>query len=149
MRISKLSRIRESAVGELDVILYARLYHTHQQERIRRRLRFIKRCLTTELSCKEICLEFAIYDQFYDWLYMHEKDGLIGLCKRATRVISNRITESQKLELKEILLTKTPDDFGYDRNLWTAQTIIQLLLDKWNISYKDSRIYEILDGLGL
>ena len=77
MRISKLSRIRESAVGELDVILYARLYHTHQQERIRRRLRFIKRCLTTELSCKEICLEFAIYDQFYDWLYMHEKDGLI------------------------------------------------------------------------
>jgi transposase len=55
----------------------------------------------------------------------------------------------QKLELKNIITTQTPKDSGIDRNLWTGEVIIELLKTKWNIDYKDSRIYQILDELGL
>ena len=149
MKIPKLRLIRESTIGKLDEILYAKVYHSHQQEYIRRRLKFIKCCLTTELTSKEISLKFGVNNQFYQWLDKYQKHGLLGLCKPATRIMPTRISQSQKLVLKEILLTKSPNDFGYDRNIWTGTGIIQLLMDRWNINYKDSRVYQILDELEL
>lgn len=59
------------------------------------------------------------------------------------------MSDDQKQQLKYIILTQAPKDHGLDRNLWTAEVIIEMIKTKWDIDYKDSRIYEILDDLGL
>ena len=69
MKIPKLRLIRESTIGKLDEILYAKVYHSHQQEYIRRRLKFIKCCLTTELTSKEISLKFGVILEIKELLW--------------------------------------------------------------------------------
>ena len=48
-----------------------------------------------------------------------------------------------------MLLEQTPQDYGIDRNLWTAKIMIQVIDQKWNVQLKDSRIYEIIGELNL
>lgn len=60
-----------------------------------------------------------------------------------------RLSPEQKQELKQIILEQTPRDYGITRNLWTAEIIIAVIQMKWNITFKSSRIYEILDEVGL
>ena len=56
---------------------------------------------------------------------------------------------SQKQQFKQMLLQRTPQDYGIDRNLWTAKIMIQVIEKNWNIQLKDSRIYEIIGELNL
>ena len=42
-----------------------------------------------------------------------------------------------------------PQDYGIDRNLWTAKIMIQVIEQNWNVQLKDSRIYEIIGELNL
>lgn len=48
-----------------------------------------------------------------------------------------------------MLLEQTPIDYGIDRNLWTAKIMIEIIQQKWNVSLKDSRVYEIIRELNL
>jgi transposase len=148
MRITKLQQVRTKGY---EVKEWKRLYHDNQQEYIRKRLRFIASCVSVEPCLNRVQLQskYGLDGQFDTWIKAFLGGGLKELCKPIKRVMKSRISNEQKLELKEIILTKTPNDFGYDRNLWTAQVIMKLLLDKWNIKFEDSHIYRILDKLGL
>lgn len=146
MGINKIQHARKIGFDSKE---WYKLHHKHNQEYIRKRLKFIKLVLTTELTSQEICAKLNISTQFYDWLGMFLGNGLVGLCRSSTRKIPNRISDAQKLELKEIILNSTPVEHGIDRNIWTAEVIIELLKTKWNIDYKDSRVYQILNELGL
>ncbi|MBW4608133.1 MAG: winged helix-turn-helix domain-containing protein [Hassallia sp. WJT32-NPBG1] len=55
----------------------------------------------------------------------------------------------QKEELKEMLLSSKPTDYGIDRNIWTGKIICNVIQQKWGVELKDSRVYEILDELHL
>ena len=48
-----------------------------------------------------------------------------------------------------MILEQSPRDYGIVRNLWTADIMIEVIQSRWNISLKSSRIYEILEELGL
>lgn len=148
MKKTKLQLVREKGY---EVKEWKRLYHDNQQEYIRKRLRFIAGCVGVEPCLNRVQLQskYEIYGRFDIWIEAFLSGGLVQLCKPATRVITNRMSDEQKTELAQIILTQTPKDHGLDRNLWTAEVIIEMIKTKWDIDYKDSRIYEILDDLGL
>lgn len=63
--------------------------------------------------------------------------------------VSCRLSGAQKQELKEMLLSERPTDYGIERNLWTGKIICNVIQKKWGVELKDSRVYEILDELHL
>lgn len=148
MRITKLQQVREKGYEDKE---WKRLYHDNQQEYIRKRLRFIAGCVDLGLYLNRVQLQskHGIDGRFDIWIEAFLTGGLKKLCTPIKRKMVGKMSDTQKQELKEIILSKTPNDFGYDRNLWTAQVIMKLLLDKWNIKFEDSHIYRILDSLGL
>lgn len=48
-----------------------------------------------------------------------------------------------------MLLESRPTDYGIGRNIWTGKIISKVIEQRWGVSLKDSRIYEILDSLKL
>jgi transposase len=127
------------------------LFHDNQKEYIRKKLRFIASCvdLSLNFSRPQLASKYKLHERYDTWIDRFLTGGLVKLCKPTTRKIENRISDIQKQELAQIILTQIPKDHGIDRNLWTAEVIIELIKTKWNVDYKDSRIYEILDQLGL
>jgi transposase len=148
MKKTKLQEVREKGFDEKE---WKKLYHKHQQEYVRRRLRFIAGCVDLEANLNRVQLhnKYEIHSRFDIWIEAFLSGGLEKLCQPIKRKIKNRISDIQKQELRNIILTQIPKDYGIDRNLWTAEVIIELIKTKWNVDYKDSRIYEILDDLGL
>lgn len=63
--------------------------------------------------------------------------------------VPQKLNWEQKQEIKQMLLEKTPRDYGIDRNLWTAKIIIQIIERQWKVKLSDSRIYEIIQELNL
>lgn len=61
----------------------------------------------------------------------------------------NYAHQKRQLELKKMLLSQKPTDYGIDRYIWTGEIISTVLKQKWGVELKDSRIYEILDSLNL
>ena len=60
-----------------------------------------------------------------------------------------RLSFEQKVELKTIVLEQSPMDYGYDRYIWTGALIRDLIEKKWGVKFKKTRVYEILNQLGL
>lgn len=52
-------------------------------------------------------------------------------------------------QLKRMILEFRPTDYGIDRAIWTGKIIGRVIEQRWGVSLKDSRIYEILDSLKL
>lgn len=149
MTKTKLQLVREKGV---DTKEWQKLYHKYPQEYIRRRLRFIEDCVSNkspDLNRLQIQSNHKLNARYDIWINNFLTGGLAKLCTPIVRKVANRMTDEQKLELKNIILTQTPLDHRIDRNIWTAEVIIELIKTKWNMSYKDSRIYQILNSLGL
>jgi len=128
---------------------WAFLYHKHQQMYIRKRLNFLKELWQSKkfsTTLKKFSIDWQIAQ---NWLADFKKGDLNEVCKLITRQVKQRLSLSQKEELKEILLTKTPKDYDIDRHIWTAQSIIKMIKTEFDVELKDSRIYEILAELRL
>ena len=48
-----------------------------------------------------------------------------------------------------MILESSPTDYGIDRAIWTGKIISSVIEQRWGVSLKDSRIYEILGSLKL
>lgn len=59
------------------------------------------------------------------------------------------MSAEQKQQLKTMLEEQKPTDYGIDRYIWTGRTIIEVIKVRWDVELKDSRIYQILDELGM
>lgn len=69
----------------------------------------------------------------YRWLKQYERGGLAALESRTPPGALPRITAEMDDWLKEIVLTKTPVDFGYDSRLWTCGILAELLHKEFGI----------------
>lgn len=56
----------------------------------------------------------------------------------------SKLNEPQFLELTEMILTKTPLDFGFDTVLWTRTIIAHIIFEKFSISLHETTIGRIL-----
>jgi transposase len=134
---------------ELDLVAWEKTYYRVQKHYLRKRLLAIK-YLYEGKSRPEICQDIGCnYKTLTRWIDIFLDEGLKALISPIKHNVKERLTQEQKKELKEMLLTKSPQAYGIDRNIWTADIMIEVIHKKWGVSYKRSRIYEILHELGL
>ena len=55
----------------------------------------------------------------------------------------------QRPELKIMLLSQKPTDYGIDRNIWTGKILSSVIELRWVVKLQTTRIYEILSELNL
>jgi transposase len=48
-----------------------------------------------------------------------------------------------------MVLTQRPTDYGIERQMWTGAILCEVIAQRFEVQLKDSRIYELLDELGL
>ena len=85
-----------------------------------------------------------------NWVNRFNEYGLEGLKDRPGKGKKRRINDGQLIEIKKIILNKTPEDYNYRSGTWTGAILIDLIKKLYGIEYKKSIIYKILkDRLGL
>jgi len=133
----------------LDKALWDKLKQKYQQEYLRKRL-YAMKLLHDGRDRVGVSHELGIsYQTLSAWMDIYVQEGLESLVAPRVNPKPWRLTEDQQVELKAMILEQTPLDHGIDRYLWTGEIICQAIAERWGVSYKTSRIYEILDALGL
>jgi transposase len=96
----------------LDIQSWQKCYHRNQQEHIRRRLRAVKLFCEGKkrlLITQELNITYKTLSGYLD-LYIH--GGLDGLVSPITKPRLKLLTVQQLSELKQIVLTETPESYS-------------------------------------
>jgi transposase len=142
-------RTQELKKQQLDDKQWQLLYYQNQQSYLRARLLAIKFLAEGKTRTEVSKLVNCTYKTLTSWIDKYLEGGLEKLTESIKHQVRQRLSPSQKQELKQMLLFETPIDYGIERNLWTAKIMIQVIDQKWNVQLKDSRIYEIIRELNL
>ena len=134
---------------QLDVDLWQQLYYKHQQEYIRKRLLAIRYLYEGKSRIEVSELLDCHYKTITSWIDKFLEGGLNSLVKPITHQKESRLNLEQKQELKKMLLSEKPIDYGIDRNIWTGKIISKIIELRWGVKLKTARIYEILNELNL
>lgn len=132
-----------------DWDLWQKLYYQHQQTYIRQRLLAIKYIWLGKSRPEVSQLLECTYVTLTKWIDKFLEGGLEKLTEPITHRVPSRLNAEQQLELKKMILSQKPTDYGIDRYIWTGQIISTVIQQKWGVELKDSRIYEILSLLNL
>ena len=92
-----------------------------------------------ETSFKSIC----------NWVNRLNAGGLEALVDKEKPGRNKRLDSIQLVNVKEIVLNKTPEDFGFNSATWTGPLLISWLKKEYQVEYKKAQIYNILKQLGL
>lgn len=132
-----------------DADEWQKLYYRNQQQYIRQRLNAIK-LLQEGQSRTQVSESIGCrYDTLTSWIDKYLNGGLSGLVSPIEHQKPSRLSPEQQQQLKAMVLTQRPSDYGYDRNLWTGAILSQVIAQRFEVQLKDSRIYELLSELGL
>lgn len=99
----------------------------------------------------EIVAEIFNFNRYciYKWLKIYEEKGYEGLNTSKAPGAEKIITEEIDNWIKDIVLNKTPLDFGYETHLWTSLIIAQLLKKEFGIEVCDDTVSLHLKSMGL
>ena len=132
-----------------DVDEWQKFYYRNQQHYIRQRLTAIK-LLHEGLSRTQVSEQVGCcYGTLTHWMEQYLNGGLQGLVQPIRHQKPSRLTPEQQLQLKDMVLTQHPRDYGIDRNMWTGAILSVVIEQRFEVQLKDSRIYELLSELGL
>lgn len=92
-----------------------------------------------ETSFKSIC----------NWVHRLNQGGIEALVDKVKPGRNNRLGTEDLQAVKTILLTKQPDEYGYNSATWTGPLLIELIKKEYQVEYKKAQIYNILKKLGL
>ena len=144
-----MNRTQALKQSTFDTEQWQKLYYRHPQQYIRKRLDAIKLLMDGQ-SRTQVCQQLnCSYDTLTSWIDGYLTGGLAQLVVAITHNKPSRLTVEQQQQLKAMLLQQRPSDYGIDRQIWTGAIIAQVIEQRWGVQLKDSRIYEILDELGL
>jgi transposase len=88
------------------------------------------------------------FKQICNWVHRFEEEGIEGLKRKPKSGKPSLMSIEQKAELKKILETKKPFDYGYNKSTWNGPILIDFIKNTYSISYKKAQIYNILKALG-
>lgn len=145
----RLNRTFRLETYELDLDFWQKLYNKHQQEYLRKRLIAIKYLCEGKTRAEVSELIKCSYKTLSIWIDKFLEGGLLELVKPITHQLAESLSPEQKQEIKRMLLTEKPIDYGIDRNIWTGEIISSVIEWRWGVKLKKTRIYEILSELKL
>ena len=132
-----------------DVEQWQKLYYRYQQQYIRRRLKAIQ-LLQQGMSRAQVCEQIGCcYDTLTSWVRKYLQEGLKGLVAPIRHQKPSRLSVEQQQQLKQMVLTQHPTDYGIERQMWTGEILSKVIACRFQVQLKDSRIYDLLDKLGL
>jgi len=127
---------------------WQKLYYRHQQQYVRHRLEAIRR-LQEGQSRAQVCEQVGCsYDTLTSWMSKYLEGGLSSLVSPIRHQKPSRLSPEQQQQLKAIVLTQRPTDYGIDRQMWTGAILSVVIAQQFGVQLKDSRIYELLAELG-
>lgn len=88
------------------------------------------------------------FKQILNWVHRFEKEGLEGLKDKTKSGRNPRLSKKQKEEIKSLLQTNKPDEFGYNTSTWNGPILKDYIEKNYKISFKKAQIYNILSSLG-
>lgn len=128
---------------------WQKFYYRHQQQYIRNRLDAIKLVQQGD-SRAQVCQQVGCsYDTLTSWLKKYLSGGLNELVSPITHQKPSRLSSEQQQQLKVMVLEQRPTDYGIDRQMWTGVILSEVIAQRFGVQLKDSRIYELLEELGL
>lgn len=83
-----------------------------------------------------------------DWLHAFILQGLESLCYHASKGRPAKLTESQRAQLKALVLAG-PEASGYTSACWTSAMIADLIALRFKVSYHPHYVCQLLSTLGL
>ncbi len=143
------SRTQDLKKQQLNLEHWQKLYYQNQQSYLRARLLAIKFLAEGKTRTDVSQLVNCTYKTLTSWIDKYLEGGLEKLTEPIKHQAPQRLNPAQKQQFKQMLLQQTPNDYGIDRNLWTAKIMIQIIEQKWKVKLKSSRIYEIIQELNL
>jgi transposase len=144
-----MNRTQALKQSSFDADQWQKLYYRHPQQYIRKRLDAIKLLMGGQSRGQVAQYLECSYETLSRWIDAYLTSGLEQLVIAITHNKLSRLSVEQQQQLKVMLLTQRPIDYGVERHLWTGGIIAQVIEQRWQVQLKDSRIYEILDELGL
>lgn len=82
--------------------------------------------------------------RYFFWARRFNKEGIDGLYDKVGRGRKAKLSENDYKKLRQILLTQTPDEFGFETKIWNGQNITELIRKKFGIDYRKANIYIML-----
>jgi transposase len=92
-----------------------------------------------ETSFKSIC----------NWVNKLNQGGVEALIDKEKPGRTPKLTEMQRTAIKDLVLNKNPEEFGYNSSTWTGLLLIDWIKKNYNVEYKKAQIYNILKSLNL
>lgn len=115
-------------------------------------LRHIAVCAVNEkdYSPEEVADVFGISrSSIYDWLHRFKIDGYEGLKTRKAPGAPPVVTGDMDQWLKKTIIELTPEDFGYDTQLWTCDILADLLTAHFGITVIGATVNQHLRRMNL
>lgn len=82
--------------------------------------------------------------RYFFWARRFNEEGLDGLRDREGRGRRARLTKKDYEKLKDILLNKSPEEFGFPSKVWNGQLITELIQQQFGVEYRKANIYIML-----
>ena len=76
-----------------------------------------------------------------DWITRYYRDGLEGLRDKPQPGNHHKLTIKQKQTIKELLITKTPQELGLEGRFWSTEQLRSLVKEKFNVTYTSQGSY--------
>ena len=115
-------------------------------------LRHIAVCAVNEkdYSPEDVADVFGISrSAIYDWLHRFKSDGYEGLNTRKAPGAPPTVTGDMEQWLKKTIIELTPEDFGYDTQLWTCDILAELLTAHFSITVIGATVNQHLRKMNL
>jgi len=85
----------------------------------------------------------------YDWLKLFDRGGYDALDTRKAPGMTAIVTPEMESWLKEIIISSTPEQYGYDTELWTSAILADLLNKQFDINIQPATVNQHLKKIGI
>ena len=89
------------------------------------------------------------FKQVTNWVHRFEKEGVKGLSDKIGRGRTPKLSEIQYQALRQVILTETPEKYGFNTVTWTGPLLIEFVKKEFSVTYKKAQMYNIIKSLGL
>lgn len=84
------------------------------------------------------------HSRFCVWVNNFNEYGIEGVKDKCGKGRNSRLSKSELAELKDVVLNKSPEEYGYNTTTWNGLLLIDYIGKKYHTSYKKANIYVIL-----
>lgn len=93
-------------------------------------------------------LYYKSHSRFCAWVNNFNKEGIEGLKNKPKSGRKSKLSAGQLNEIKDVLLNKKPEEYGYNTATWNGPLLIDFVEKQFRVKYKKAQIYNVIKSLG-